>query len=104
MYGLWAILSALLRCIPVAKSWRPESPGFCLSNDILWLANAGVYIVTDLVIAVMPLIEMLSLHVLPLQAAAWWIVFALGRLYVLVAILQTVSCVTTDSPSQRPRH
>ncbi|KAG0156121.1 hypothetical protein PDIDSM_3297 [Penicillium digitatum] len=40
IYGTWAVISAFLNCVPVAKFWDESIPGFCLSKTNLWFSNA----------------------------------------------------------------
>jgi hypothetical protein len=82
MYGLWAVLVALLRCIPEAKSWNPNLAGHCLKNEILWFINAGVYIVVDLAIIVIPIPASFALYLSLRQKIALSVMFGLGGLYV----------------------
>jgi hypothetical protein len=82
IYGLWAVLGALLRCTPEAKSWNPNFAGHCLKNEILWFINAGVYIVVDLAIIVIPIPASFALYLSLRQKIALSVMFALGGLYV----------------------
>src|SRR3981081_2061486 len=52
---LWAVLSAILTCIPVAKFWDPTLPGRCFNFTALWFSNASVNILTDLTIVIFPI-------------------------------------------------
>lgn len=87
VFGLWAVLSALLHCMPVAKSWHPHQlAGYCVNNEILWFINAGVYIVTDLAIMVTPISASFSLYLSLRQKLALCVMFALGGLYVQLSL------------------
>ncbi|KAF1832109.1 hypothetical protein BDW02DRAFT_581484 [Decorospora gaudefroyi] len=55
-YGAWAVLSSVLICTPVAFSWDKNIPnGRCMNQLVVWVVNAGMNIVQDLVIFAMPL-------------------------------------------------
>ncbi|CRG87261.1 hypothetical protein PISL3812_04278 [Talaromyces islandicus] len=100
IFGLWAVLSALLHCIPVAKSWYPKQlAGYCLSNEILWFVNSGVYIITDLVIMVTPISSSFSLYLSLRQKLALCVMFASGGLVLIISIirLQSVRVLSTSS-------
>lgn len=83
VFGMWAVLSALLHCMPVAKAWHPKQlSGYCVNNEILWFINAGFYIVTDLAIMVTPISASFALYLSLKQKLALCVMFALGGLYV----------------------
>ncbi|KAF9885629.1 hypothetical protein FE257_012720 [Aspergillus nanangensis] len=90
-YGSWAVLSAFLNCIPVAKFWDPTIPGYCLAQKGLWFSNASMHIATDLVILVIPIP---ALHVLDLpkrQKVALISIFALGGFVCVTSICRLVA-------------
>lgn len=79
-YGLWAVLSGYLNCIPVAKFWDDTIDGNCINKEALWLSNAIVHIVTDITILAMPMPTLYSLQLPRRQKLALMAVFALGGL------------------------
>lgn len=80
VYGLWAVLSGYLNCIPVAKFWDDTIDGYCIDMESLWLSNAIVHIVTDIIILAMPMPALYSLQLPQRQRLALMAVFALGGL------------------------
>jgi hypothetical protein len=80
VYGLWAILSGYLNCIPVAKFWDDTVDGYCINMEALWFSNAIVHIVTDITILAMPMPTLNSLQLPRKQKLALMAVFALGGL------------------------
>lgn len=83
MYGTWAVISAFLNCVPVAKFWDDSIDGFCLSKPGLWFSNASMHITTDLVILIIPIPALLRIDIPTRQKVALMIMFALGGLYVV---------------------
>lgn len=79
-YGTWAVLSAFLNCVPVAKFWNPTLSGYCLNTKGLWFSNASMHIVTDLAILVLPIPALITLDISTRQKIALGCVFALGGL------------------------
>ena len=79
-YGSWAVLSAFLNCIPVAKFWDPSVPGYCLSMEGLWFSNASMHIATDIVILLIPIPALSGLELPRKQKLALMSIFALGGL------------------------
>jgi hypothetical protein len=80
VYGLWAILSGYLNCIPVAKFWDNTLDGGCINMEALWFSNAIVHIITDITILLMPMPILSSLQLPRKQKIALMAVFALGGL------------------------
>lgn len=81
-YGTWAVASGFLNCIPVARFWDPNVPGYCLDMKALWFSNASMHILTDLAILIIPIPALKGLG-LPLRQRVGVIgIFALGGLYV----------------------
>ncbi|KAK2762748.1 hypothetical protein FQN54_000922 [Arachnomyces sp. PD_36] len=78
VYGVWAVLSAYLNCIPVAKFWDDSIDGHCINMEALWFSNAIVHIITDVVILSMPMPTLNSLQLPKKQKLALMAVFALG--------------------------
>ena len=79
-YGTWVVMSGFLSCMPVAKFWDRSRNGHCLSSTALWFSNAGMHILTDLVILLIPISALRGLSV-PLRQRVGVIgVFALGGL------------------------
>lgn len=80
-YGTWAVLSAFLNCVPVARFWDPTVPGTCLSSKGLWFSNASMHITTDLAILIIPIPALAALELPKKQRVALISIFALGGLY-----------------------
>lgn len=80
LYGTWAVVSAFLNCIPVAKFWDPTIEGFCLSKPGLWFSNASMHIATDIAILLIPIPALMTIDVPNKQKIALMMMFALGGL------------------------
>ncbi|KAJ6110336.1 Integral membrane protein [Penicillium sp. IBT 16267x] len=91
IYGTWAVISAFLNCIPVAKFWDDSIPGFCLSKPGLWFSNASMHIATDLVILIIPIPALIIIEVPRKQKVALMILFALGGFVCITSIVRLVS-------------
>ncbi|KAJ6155393.1 hypothetical protein N7470_005959 [Penicillium chermesinum] len=91
IYGTWAVLSAFLNCIPVAKFWDPSIDGFCLSKPGLWFSNASMHIATDLFILIIPIPALISIEIPRRHKAALIGVFALGGFVCVTSIIRLVS-------------
>jgi hypothetical protein len=80
IYGTWAVISAFLNCVPVAKFWDPNVEGFCLSKPGLWFSNASMHITTDLAILIIPIPALIAIDIPNRQKFALMFMFALGGL------------------------
>ncbi|KAJ5624159.1 hypothetical protein N7510_000468 [Penicillium lagena] len=79
--GLWMVVSAFVFCIPIHDFWslsRKVRRAHCLRADIVWFTNAGIQIVTDLVILVLPMPLISKLQLPTQQKTGIMLVFSLG--------------------------
>ncbi|KAK2806519.1 hypothetical protein FQN50_005802 [Emmonsiellopsis sp. PD_5] len=81
-YGLWAVVSGYLNCIPVQKFWDDSLDGGCINMDKLWLSNAIMHIITDVTLLAMPMPIISTLQLPMRQKFAVMGIFALGGLLV----------------------
>ncbi|KAJ5947522.1 hypothetical protein N7466_000537 [Penicillium verhagenii] len=91
IYGTWAVFSAFLNCIPVAKFWDDSIAGFCLNKPGLWFSNASMHITTDLVILIIPIPALIAIEIPRRQKAALMILFGLGGFVCITSIVRLVS-------------
>ncbi|CAI7627029.1 unnamed protein product [Penicillium glandicola] len=91
IYGTWAVISAFLNCIPVAKFWDDSIPGFCLSKPKLWFSNASMHISTDIAILIIPIPALMSVDLPRRQKIALMIMFSLGGFVCITSIIRLVS-------------
>lgn len=90
-YGSWAVLSAFLNCIPVAKFWNPTLPGYCINQKGLWFSNASMHIFTDLAILIIPIPALHALELPKRQKIALISIFALGGFVCVTSICRLVA-------------
>ncbi|KAJ5199292.1 hypothetical protein N7472_004496 [Penicillium cf. griseofulvum] len=91
IYGTWAVISAFLNCIPVAKFWDPTMEGFCLDKTKLWFSNAGMHISTDIAILVIPIPALMAVDLPRRQKIALMIMFGLGGFVCITSIVRLIS-------------
>ncbi|GES65655.1 integral membrane protein [Aspergillus terreus] len=90
-YGSWAVLSAFLNCIPVAKFWNPTIQGYCINQKGLWFSNASMHIATDLAILIIPIPALHALELPKRQKIALISIFALGGFVCVTSICRLVA-------------
>ncbi|KAL4889459.1 hypothetical protein BDV59DRAFT_118274 [Aspergillus ambiguus] len=90
-YGTWAVVSAFVNCVPIARFWNPAAGGSCLSFEAVWFFNASMNIATDVTLLVMPMPLLSHLQLPRMQKIALMGVFAIGILVVITSILRLSS-------------
>ena len=53
----------IFQCVPRSKIWDPSVPGKCISTDALLIAPAGINIVSDCLILVLPIVLVFQLQI-----------------------------------------
>ncbi|KAJ5775559.1 uncharacterized protein N7511_000570 [Penicillium nucicola] len=91
IYGTWAVTSAFLNCIPVAKFWDPSIQGHCLSKTGLWFSNASMHIATDLAILIIPIPALMAVDLPRKQKFALMLMFGLGGFVCITSIVRLTS-------------
>ncbi|KAK8068670.1 hypothetical protein PG994_005286 [Apiospora phragmitis] len=87
----WTVtLSVLLPlvCYPVDKFWEPARPGSCVDQLAVWYVMAGVNIVTDFAIFIIPLPVIKLLQLPTKQKMLLVVVFGLGLFTCIISCLR----------------
>ncbi|KAK7942415.1 uncharacterized protein PG986_011528 [Apiospora aurea] len=87
----WTVtLSVLLPlvCYPVDKFWEPALPGSCVNQLAVWYVMAGVNIITDFAIFIIPLPVIKSLQLPTKQKMLLVVVFGLGLFTCVISCLR----------------
>ncbi|KAG5996482.1 hypothetical protein E4U52_006552 [Claviceps spartinae] len=87
---LGCALSLIFACSPVEKSWKPWVPGTCLKPGPSFTGYAVVTIVSDVVVAVLPIPVLLKLSVRLGKKVGLIGIFMLGLFTTLCSILRYV--------------
>ncbi|KAI7209928.1 hypothetical protein KC333_g8498 [Hortaea werneckii] len=106
IYASWCFWNALFFCSPVKAFWDQSliatGEGTCFSREAVWFANAGINIVTDCIIAALPIPMLNKLNISKRQKIALMVVFALGGFTCIISVLRLVSVyavTNTDDPT-----
>ncbi|KAF2766500.1 hypothetical protein EJ03DRAFT_353871 [Teratosphaeria nubilosa] len=85
----WEFFSAIFTCVPVRKFWNPQVYfGGCLSLNALWFTNAGINIMSDLIITILPLPVFKALELPRKQKLGLMGIFGLGGFVCVVSIIR----------------
>ncbi|KAF5130191.1 uncharacterized protein G6M90_00g039510 [Metarhizium brunneum] len=87
---LGCTLSLVFACTPVEKSWKPWVAGSCLQPGPSFTGYAVVTIVSDVVVAVLPIPVLLKLNVRPEKKLGLIGIFMLGLFTTLCSIMRYV--------------
>ncbi|KAG6011094.1 hypothetical protein E4U54_008301, partial [Claviceps lovelessii] len=85
---LGCALSLIFACSPVEKSWKPWLPGTCLKPGPSFTGYAVVTIVSDVIVAVLPIPVLLRLNVRLGKKLGLIAIFMLGLFTTLCSILR----------------
>ncbi|KAK5995050.1 hypothetical protein PT974_03443 [Cladobotryum mycophilum] len=85
---LGSTLSLILACTPVAKSWNPLMKGKCLAPGPSFTGYAVVTIVSDIVVAILPIPVLLKLNVRTSKKVGLIGIFLLGLFTTVCSILR----------------
>ena len=80
LWWIGTILADTLICIPVEHNWNPKIPAHCGNQQLAAIVPPILWIVTDLVILLMPLPMVWNLHLPRLQRVGLAGLFMLGGL------------------------
>ncbi|KAL2256440.1 hypothetical protein VTK26DRAFT_1648 [Humicola hyalothermophila] len=81
-------LTLILACNPVDKSWNPTKPGTCLPPGPSFTAYAIVTIVSDVVVAVIPIPVLIKLKVNTGKKVGLIVIFLLGLFTTLCSVFR----------------
>ena len=70
----------VFQCVPRDKIWEPDVPGRCISDNVLLLSPAGINIISDILILVIPVVLIFRLQMTTKHKLAIVAVFSSGSL------------------------
>ncbi|CZR56356.1 related to integral membrane protein [Phialocephala subalpina] len=76
----------IFQCNPIAKSWNPTIPGYCINLKASFIGNAVPNILTDVAILTLPINQIRHLHTNLMQRLQLSVVFLLGSFVVFTSI------------------
>ncbi|KAB5517546.1 hypothetical protein GE09DRAFT_1045320 [Coniochaeta sp. 2T2.1] len=85
---LGCALTLILACRPVHKSWNPKTPGSCIASGPSFTAYAIVTIISDVVVAVIPIPVLVQLKVSTGRKVGLTVIFLLGLFTTLCSVFR----------------
>lgn len=93
-------IAGVFQCTPISKAWNTTKPGTCFGRIQMFVANAGLNILQDLIVYFMPLRMLWHLKLPPKQRVALVLVFAMGGFVIITSLVRVPSLIklgtTTD--------
>ena len=81
VYGAWTVFGSIFECWPVQFFWdKSIKGGHCLNQFAVWFTNAGMNIVTDIALVILPISSIQHLNLPNRQKRLLIIVFGLAGL------------------------
>ncbi|RYO89653.1 hypothetical protein DL766_008059 [Monosporascus sp. MC13-8B] len=99
--GFTCVLAGIFQCNPIHKAWHTDVPGTCFNQVALYLSNAGLNILQDLIIYFLPVKTLWQVQLPRKQRIALIAVFVVGAFVCLTGILRLES-LTMASVSKDP--
>ncbi|KAF2463476.1 uncharacterized protein BDR25DRAFT_245562 [Lindgomyces ingoldianus] len=93
-FGIWTFFGSIFLCSPIEFFWdKTTKGGTCLNQFVIWYLNAGVNIVQDFAILILPIPVLRTLNIPKGQKRALIIIFALGGFVCLISIIRLQTLV-----------
>ncbi|KAI8943832.1 hypothetical protein NX059_001805 [Plenodomus lindquistii] len=91
-YGITLVISAIFACVPVRAFWQIlEQPNArCLPNNVMWYLAASFNIMSDLLVAILPVRVIWRLQIPKQQKIALLFILTIGWFVCIVSIIRLV--------------
>ncbi|KAF2224792.1 hypothetical protein BDZ85DRAFT_194644, partial [Elsinoe ampelina] len=86
--SVWTIFGSIFACVPVRSFWDANVTGKCQPHAVTWYFNAGLNVVTDLLIIILPMPVLKGLNMPFKQRLALMVVFALGGFVCIISFIR----------------
>ncbi len=101
------LLASIFQCNPIHKAWDAahKVPGSCINVNALFFANAGLDIVQDALIYVLPMRMLYQLQVPKRQKIALMMIFAVAGFVVITGMIRLNSLkIAQNTPDPSCEH
>ncbi|KAI2621588.1 hypothetical protein GGR54DRAFT_646914 [Hypoxylon sp. NC1633] len=82
------VLIGILICQPVERNWNPEAPGSCGDHHAALASVAGVNVLTDLMLLLLPIKPLMTLQITRRQKITLATIFSGGFITVIITIVR----------------
>ncbi|PWY79721.1 integral membrane protein [Aspergillus heteromorphus CBS 117.55] len=98
-YYIPAVIVKIRMCNPIAKFWAPDTPGSCLDQTSIILADAVVSVVSDMIILILPLPLTLRLQLPMKKKVRVMIILGAGGLACASSVVRLILILKTGQSS-----
>ncbi|EEH23269.2 hypothetical protein PABG_05480 [Paracoccidioides brasiliensis Pb03] len=96
--GTAFVLATIWQCHPMAAFWDKSIPAFrCADNHAFWLSYSVINIITDILILILPLQEVLRLQLRCRDKFALVLVFSLGAFVCVTSIIRATTVASSST-------
>ncbi|KAI4673425.1 uncharacterized protein J4E84_011104 [Alternaria hordeiaustralica] len=90
LWGVSTIITSIFTCVPVHAYWKilEQPTSKCIDNKTIWYVNASINIVTDLLVAFLPVRVIWTLQIAMRQKIALLAILTIGWFVCVVSILR----------------
>jgi len=82
-------MATVFQCLPVKRAWQLDIHGKCIDYNATGWANAGLNILQDILIVILPIRELRALQISSKKKVGLYAMFSVGGLYeILVPIVE----------------
>ncbi|CAO2648301.1 Nn.00g075680.m01.CDS01 [Neocucurbitaria sp. VM-36] len=89
-WGITTLFTSIFTCVPVRAYWKilEQSSAKCIDNKTIWYVNASINIMTDLLVATLPVRAIWGLKIPTRQRIALLCILTIGWFVCVVSILR----------------
>ncbi|KAI4948319.1 hypothetical protein J4E91_005740 [Alternaria rosae] len=90
LWGVSTIITSIFTCVPIHAYWKilEQPTSKCIDNKTIWYVNASINIVTDLLVAFLPVRVIWTLQIAMRQKIALLTILTIGWFVCVVSILR----------------
>lgn len=92
MVGIF--IAVVFQCVPINKTFHPELPGTCINTPHFFIGSAGLTILTDILVIIIPTWLLWDLRMKPRKKIATIFLLSLGFLVTAISVYRLYYLIT----------
>ena len=103
-FGIGSVVAVGLQCIPLRMLWDPDAEGYCFDVNFFYFANAGIHIVTEIAIYVLPIPTLWKLQLPRRQKIGLCGIMSVGAMLIGIScyrIAKLQSLLNSNDPTRQ---
>ncbi|RDW78310.1 hypothetical protein BP5796_06162 [Coleophoma crateriformis] len=98
LFSFSTSIAGILQCVPVAKAWQKNMPGYCYDLVKAWYANAIFSIITDIAILCLPMHMVYKLQRSRREKFLLYGIFGIGAFVTFTSIMRMFALKSAKNP------